>query len=232
MRKSLAVLAMAPVLMATQCVEQFDVQVSPGPEPMRPVITAVRGKGAVELREVHVALCRVSVVPHTVWMASRASGAAPTDSVTYGDPSADFLSQRPPEPLRAGGCYTVGASGSVSGSSLPARGYGGFRVMADGSVQNGTGELGRRLSQEQEVDRAAVGCRRAYRRARSLADSAAVDARAWPVSDTTVTCRFLRQRDPEMIARAESTERLLLQAAGGIVAAAALMVLQDRLNLR
>ncbi|HSU19651.1 MAG TPA: hypothetical protein VLI45_07900 [Acidobacteriaceae bacterium] len=43
MRKSLAVLAMAPVLMATQCYRRFDVQVSPGPEPMRPVITASRG---------------------------------------------------------------------------------------------------------------------------------------------------------------------------------------------
>jgi len=96
-------------------------------------------------------------------------------------------------------------------------------------VLNGTGELGWQLEREQLVDRAAVGCRRGYRRARSFADTIAVDARVWPVSDTTVTCGFLRHRDPDMIARAESTERLLLQAAGGILAAAALWRLGDML---
>ncbi|HSU19652.1 MAG TPA: hypothetical protein VLI45_07905, partial [Acidobacteriaceae bacterium] len=70
----------------------------------------------MELREVYVALCRVSVVPHAVWSASRKStkGAAQTESVVYGDTSGGFFSERPPEPLRAGGCYTVGASGTVS----------------------------------------------------------------------------------------------------------------------
>ena len=234
MRRSLAVLAMVPGLMATQCYERFDVQVSPGPEPMRPVIAALHGKDTVELREVHVALCRVGILPHAVWSASRQleKGAARVDSVTYGDPSAGFFSQRPPEPLRAGGCYTVGASGRVSGSSLPARGFGGFRVLADGSVQNGTGELGRRLEREREVDRAAVGCRRGYRHARNPADSAAVDARDWTVSDTTITCGFLRARHADLIARTESTERALLGTLGAITIVAALLVLEDKLNLK
>ena len=59
----------------------------------------------------------------------------------------------------------------------------------------------------------------------------AVDARVWPVSDTTIDCRFLRTRSPETIEQAESTERLLLQAAGAIAVVAGLFVIQDRLNL-
>jgi hypothetical protein len=232
MRRSLAVLAMGPALMATQCYKQVDVQVSPGPEPMQPVITASRGKDTVDLRDVYVARCRVSVVPHAVWSASRKStkGAARTESVVYGDTSGGFFSERPPEPLRAGGCYTVGASGTVIGSNLPAMGSGGFRVFPDGSVANGTGELGRRLGNERDVHRAAVGCRRGYDRARTLADSTAVDTRVWPVSDTTITCGLLRERDPETIASVESTGRVLLKAGGWIAVIAALSVLQDALK--
>jgi hypothetical protein len=232
MRRSLAVLAMAPVLMATQCYKQFDVQVSPGPRPMQPVITASRGTDTVELQDVYVARCRVSVVPHAVWSASRKStkGAARTGFVVYGDTSGGFFSERPPEPLRAGGCYTVGASGTVSGSSLPAMGSGGFLVLPDGGVRNGTGELGRRLGNERDVHRAAVGCRRGYDRARTLADSTAVDTRVWAVSDTTITCGLLRERDPESIAAVESTGRVLLQAGGWIAVIAALSVLQDALK--
>jgi len=178
---------------------------------------------------VYVALCRVSVVPHAVWSASRKStkGAAQTESVVYGDTSGGFFSERPPEPLRAGGCYTVGASGTVSGSNLPARGSGGFRVLPDGSVANGTGELGRRLGNERDVYRAALGCRRGYDRARTLADSTAVDTGAWPVSDTAITCGLLRERDPDTIASAESTGRFLFRVGGWIAVIAAVSMLQD-----
>jgi len=233
MRKSLTVLAMAPVLMATQCYRAFDLQVSPGPKPMQAVFTGVRKGEQVELEELSVALCRPSVIQHVVWSASRSGKKAErTDSVTYGEASTGFFSDRAPEPLRPGGCYQVWGGGRLRGRPGPAIGSGGFRVLADGTVVNGTGELGRRLTGELVLDRAAVACRRGYRRARTSVDSAVVDDRSWAVADTTITCGFLRRRSPETIANAESTERVLLSSLGAIAAVAALLVLEDKLNLK
>lgn len=234
MRKSLAVLAMMPVTMATQCIPRFDVRTSPGPEPMQAVFTGDRGGEPVELRKLTVARCRPGVAHHVVWDASVGSASDSTvraDSVVYGraPEGSDELAKA--EPLIAGGCYEVFASG-LTRAGRYARGTGGFRVRPDGVVIDGTGPMGRRFGNEKEVDRAAVGCRRDYRRARTAADSATVDARVWPISDTTLTCGDLRRRAPDAIATTESTERLVLQAAAGIAALAALFVLQDKLNLR
>ena len=49
MRRSLAVLAVAPVLMATQCYTSYDLQVSPGPAPKQAVFTGVRDKEILSL---------------------------------------------------------------------------------------------------------------------------------------------------------------------------------------
>jgi hypothetical protein len=185
----------------------------------------------VELETVNVSLCRPVVVHHRVWEVDLTAGdsAAARDSIVYGATPPGFFTRKPAEALVPGGCYQVWASGRLRESGRAAIGSGGFRVLADGTVANGTGAQGRRLENEKEVDRAAVGCRRGYRRARTASDSAGVDARVWAVSDTTITCGFLRTRSPETIARAESTERLLLQAAGGLVAAVALWRLGDHL---
>jgi hypothetical protein len=234
MRKSVAVLAMMPVTMATQCYPRFDVRTSPGPEPMQAVFTGDRGGQPVELRTVYVTRCRPSVVHHVAWDATVQSELDPkvrVDSVVYGRAPKGAAERSAAEPLIAGGCYEVSASGrTVTGEY--ARGTGGFRVRPDGVVIDGTGPMGSRLANEKEVDRAAVGCRRDYRRARTAADSVTVDARVWPVSDTTITCGYLRRRAPDAIAETESTERVVLQAAAGVAAIAALLVLQDKLNLR
>ena len=228
MRKSLAVLAMGPLLMATQCHPSYDVRVAPGPEPMQAVFTGVRGKESVAIDDLAVALCRPSVVSHLVWDATRVEKAAGADSVTYGEASR-FSSRRPAEPLRPGGCYTVFSTGTLHPSGRYAIGSGGFHVLPDGRVVNGTGPQGRRLTSYRQVDRAAVGCKRAYRRAPTLQDTTSIDARVWEVADTTITCGHLRYRHPETLAGAESSERLLLQAAGGIAVLVALFAIQDAL---
>lgn len=233
MRKSLAVLAMMPVTMATQCFPRFDVRTLPGPEPMQAVFTGDRGGQPVELSSVTVARCRPSVVHHVVWdakMGSEADGKPRVDSVVYGQAPRSTDEQSAAEPLIAGGCYEVFASGRTLSGEY-ARGTGGFRVRPDGVVIDGTGPMGRRLASEKQVDRAAVGCRRDYRRARNAADSATVDARVWAISDTTITCGYLRLRAPEVIAETESTERRLLEIAAGVAVLAAIFVLEDRLNL-
>jgi hypothetical protein len=231
MRRSLAVLAMGPVLMANQCFRAFAVRVSPGPEPRQAVFTGVFEKEAVELRSLRVSLCRPLVLQHAVWELDGPAdgGGARTDSVVYGAPPSGFFSEKPAEPLRAGGCYEVSAGGRL-GSGQQLFGSGGFHLLADGRVQDGTGPLSRRLGGERQVDRGAVGCRRRYRRARTPADTAAVDARAWAVADTSITCGFLRERSPETIAQAKSTERTLLEGAGWIAALAALSALQHALK--
>jgi hypothetical protein len=226
MRRSLAVLALGPALMATQCYQKIDVHVSPGPKPGQAVITGVHAKEPVELQELTVTLCRPMEIDRVVWSGN--GGAR--DSVLYGT-SEGFFAERPPEPLAPGGCYEVSARGRLHESRRYAWGFGGFRVRPDGTVIDGTGAPGRRLNSSLGIDRAAVGCRRAYRRARTEPDSAGVDARVWPVSDTAITCRFLRQRFPETIASTESTERVLLEVSGALAAIAALLVLESRLHL-
>lgn len=234
MRKSLVVLAMMPLIMATQCFPRFDVRTSPGPEPLQAVFTGERGRETVELSSVTVARCRPGVVYHVAWEASFPSELNPkvrVDSVVYGQAPQGSDERSAAEPLIAGGCYEVFASGRTLAGQY-ARGTGGFLVRPDGVVIDGTGSVGRRLGSQRGVDRAAVGCRRQYRRARTTADSATVDARVWAVSDTTITCGFLRSRAPEVIAETESTERMLLEIAGGVAVIAALLVLEDRFNLR
>lgn len=226
MRRSLAVLAMVPVLMANQCYPAFDVRVAPGPQPLRPVITGEREGQPVELNSVAVSRCRPGDLYHPMWSVEVA-----TDSLVYGAPPHGTDGSKAAEPLALGGCYNISAWGRLR-SNQRAMGHGGFRLLPDGTVVNGTGAQGRRLEREREVDRMAVACRRAYRRARTETDSAGVDARAWAVSDTTITCGWLRTRDPDTIATTESTERLLLQAAAGVAAIAALSVLQNALKAR
>jgi len=216
MRRSLAVLAMMPLLMANQCFPRFDLQTSPGPQPLQPVFTGVRGHERVELHGVTVARCRPDELRHVVWEA-QGKGA---DAVVYG--SDKLATGRPAEPLLPGGCYDVFATGSIPSSPMSAFGSGGFRVLPDSTVVNGTGAQGRRLSAFRPVDRAYVNCRRAYRRARSYDDTTRVDARVWEVSDTTLTCGYLRTRFGETMERTESTERVLLDVAGALAAIAAL----------
>jgi hypothetical protein len=233
MRRSLAVLAMAPVLMATTCFPSFDVRVSPGPAPMQAVFTGVRGKEAVELQRVTVSLCRPGVVNRVVWSVNfrEEDGGDLPDSLVYGAPPPGFFAQSPPEPLAAGRCYQVSAAGRLRSTTLGAMGTGGFRVLADGTVADGIGAQGSRLAKQHEVDRAAVGCRRAYRRARTRPDSAGVDARVWAVSDTSITCGFLRTRYPETIASTESTEGRILRVAGAVAVLIAVYAIEDALHL-
>jgi hypothetical protein len=225
-RRSLLVLATGPLLMATQCFPMFEVKTAPGPKPMQAVLVGVRKDEAVSLKHVRVSLCRPSPLDHVVWSGS----AAGADSLLYGT-SAGFSADHPAEPLLAGGCYSVHAEGVLEPSSRYARGSGGFRVRPDGVVIDGTGPLGRRLSSGRPVDRAAVACRRGYRAARTAGDSTVVDARAWPVADTTLSCALLRRRFPELIAETESTERRLLAVTGALTLVAALIVLESALNL-
>jgi hypothetical protein len=232
MRRSLAVLAMGPVLMASQCRPVYDLRVAPGPEPGQAVFTGTRKDEAVEIGTVRVGLCRPSVVAHVAWSASRVEKGAGPDSVAYGEGTPRFVAERPPEPLRPGGCYQVFTSGTLHPSGRYAVGSGAFHVHPDGRVANGTGPQGSRLTSYRQVDRVAVGCKRAYRRAPTLQDTVRIDARVWEVSDTTLTCGDLRYQYPEMLASAESTERVLLQAAGGIVGLIALFAIQDKLKLK
>jgi hypothetical protein len=230
MWRSLAVLAMGPLLMATQCHPVYDLRVSPGPEPGQAVFTGARKNERAEIGTVTVALCRPGEVSRVVWSASRVEKSAGPDSVTYGEGAPRFAAERPPEPLRAGGCYEVFTSGTLHASGRYATGSGGFHLLADGTVRNGTGPEGSRLTSWRQVDRAAVGCKRAYRRAPTLQDTVRIDARTWQVADTTLTCGDLRYRHTETLARAESTERLILQVSAGVAGLIALFAIQDKLN--
>jgi hypothetical protein len=196
MRRSLAVLAGAPLLMATSCIRTIDLETSPGPERGRPVITASSGRRAATITELRVERCRPEPLRQVAWSIIAkdfpdSTGTA--DPIVYGVLPRGFVERHPAQPLSSGGCYQMQGSGIVAGDppELPATARGEFVLGADGTF-TAPGPV--EVRHENQLGKAAVTCRFAFRRAQTAADTAAVDARVFPVADTTVTCGLMRTR--------------------------------------
>lgn len=182
MRRSLAVLAGAPLLLATTCIERYELRASPRPERGKPAITAWRGDRPVVVNGLTVQRCRPAALPHVAWSISRKefrdSTAAP-EPIIYGELPKGFAETHAPEPLAPATCYAlVGGGGAVDGMGLRfGMGHGGFHVREDGSVVPGEAGFGESTHYERQFSRAAIACRRALRHARTPGQLAAVDAR-------------------------------------------------------
>jgi hypothetical protein len=193
MRRSLAVLAGAPLLTATSCINTFDLRTSPRPERVSPAIVARSGGRPANVRTLRVERCRPEVLPHVAWSIARLVGADSTaapDSIIYGQLPRGYHELHPAEPLSPGGCYEMhGIAGSGDSTTFgDAVGSAAFRVLPDGTVVPGW----TRVRYGKELGHAALACRFAFHRARTPADTAAVDARTFPVADTTVSCQMMR----------------------------------------
>lgn len=192
MRRSLAVLAGAPLLVATSCIRTFDLRTAPRPERGSPAIVARSGGRPADVRTLRVERCRPEVLPHVAWSIARLAGADSTaapDSIIYGQLPRGYYEEHPAEPLAPGGCYEMrGTAGGRDSTTFDAVGLAAFRVLADGTVVPGW----TRVRHGKELGHAALACRFAFHRARTTADTAAVDARTFPVADTTVSCGMMR----------------------------------------
>lgn len=234
MRK-LLVLALAPALAATSCIRP--VRIDPAPSPSRaPAFTFSRDGGPLRmLDEFAVTQCRPEPLQRPLWHVarSRTQADAPLawderrarDStealrITYGKTPEGFTEVVAPEPLAAGLCYLARVRDSYGGGSRE------FRLLPDGRMETGRlGDWYRRGGDQ--LNRAAVHCRRSYRRA-SRADSLRIDPWRHAVADTSVTCAELRTAHPEVMKTAVSRETTV--TVGLVVAAALAGFLVDELD--
>lgn len=220
MRWSLAVIAGAPLLMATSCIHTYQMRTAPGPERTRPAIVSERyGGEPVFVNGLTVRRCRPKQLPHVAWAVERGPAAdtpdtaEAADSVVYGRAPAGFLETHPPEPL-APGCY------EMEGHARPWRslagrdsaGWGVFHMPADSAARDG----GWDPRPEKEMRRALLECRGAFRRARTAADTAEADARVFAVADTTVSCAFARTHLAEAMRREPSRARAAFNGLGAL----------------
>ncbi|HEX6751901.1 MAG TPA: hypothetical protein VF092_31695 [Longimicrobium sp.] len=231
MRRSLAILAAAPLLTATTCFRSYELKTSPRPDPGKPAITGWSGTRPVATSALTVERCRPLELRHEVWSIARKdrsdSTAAP-EPIIYGELPKGFEEERAPEPLAAGVCYHMRGYGTVADSTREfAVGSGGFHVLRDGTVAPGGGGWRESVHYDRDFERAAVHCRRAFRGARTPEQAAAVDARTFAISDTSITCEDMRTRFVTAMRDTPSTEKTVFAVVGLVAALGAIFWLED-----
>lgn len=208
------VLCLTPALLATTCIPLLKVSVDPGPSASGPPSFTARhgGDPLYSVKALRVTECasRVASVWHIVRGTLPSQPTAPV-RITYGSAPAGYREEVTAGELEAGGCYHVVVDGGEEVLSGFTSGRETFRVLPNGQIA--VGEPGGLLFSSRphrHTNRAAVGCTRGYRRARTAADSAAVDAREYPVLDARVTCRWLYDTWPDVMTDPVSTEQGVL----------------------
>ena len=214
------------LLTATTCFPRLDVDVRAGTEPGRPMIEGkVKREVIGGLSELKVTSCGPSYLEETTWKIERDDSLAGPVVVTYGRVPPGFRETVPAAPLRPGRCYLAAAAWS-GGMVMP--GAREFDVLEDGGIRERSAGVFSG-SWTRELERGAVGCVRGYRRARTPADSSAVDARAFPLADTTLTCGYLRENTPTELAESMSSERRVLLLALYLSVLVGASVLMDQI---
>lgn len=208
------VLCLTPALLASTCIPLLKVSVDPGPSASGPPAFTARhgGDPVYGVKALQVTECsnRAAAVWHIIRGTLPSPPTAPM-RITYGSAPAGYREETPAGELEPGGCYHVVVQGGpeLLGSYLPHGET--FRVLPNGQIA--VGEPGGLLFSSRpyrHTNRAAVGCTRGYRRARTAADSAAVDAREYPVLDARVTCRWLYDTWPDVMTDPVTTEQGVL----------------------
>jgi hypothetical protein len=153
--------------------------------------------------------------------------------ITYGRVPAGYREEARAAPIVPGGCYYARAVAFADTAvrQIYIEGLEGgqtFRLLSDGSLVLGTPIVPLLDSRPlRQINRAAVGCIRRYRRARTPADSAAVDAREYAVLDTPLSCGHLRTQWPDAMRSPVTRERTLLGLLGLGLSTAALLLSED-----
>lgn len=204
-------IVVAPVLLATTCPTGVSVSVQPPADPDAPPAFTLRHPTAQgSLASFEIRECADD--GHRLWRIVPQAGPDTADPVhiVYGRVPAGYREDAPARPLERGGCYHALADPDTTG--LP--GIGVFRLLPTGryvlGYPNDPPSPARRA-----LGRAVTACVRGYRGARTAADSAAVDARAYVVADAPISCGFLRERWPDAL---HGTEPVGRPRGSGVVA--------------
>lgn len=242
--------ALSPALMATSCPSYIEMDVERGGAPGEPPTlafsyqrTPLRGLDSLRVTrcpEAAVQTAAYDLVEHPdlplVWQVVRETQITPGPEplrITYGRVPPGYREETAAAPLEPGGCYSfriVLGDASIAERRLHGVGLVGgerLRLLPDGRMVVGApeGTLMNRGAMRQ-LNRAAVGCARGYRRARAPGDSAAVDARRYAVLDTALSCGWLTAAWPDVMQDPASSEHGVL-AAMGLAALLAAALLSD-----
>ena len=215
--------ALCPALMASQCIEPAYVGVQQGPRPADPPAFdfAYDGAALTYVEEFQVADCRgASRLRAPMWRIER-EGQPPADigplRITYGRAPRGYRETTAAKPLEPGGCYdaTVEVLAPVGVPIRSPAGKERFRLLPTGRLVVGyPGGLINNSRPFRELNRAAVGCTRGWRRADTATDSARVAAREYVILDARVSCDWLYTRWPDLVDEPLATERATLSLAG------------------
>lgn len=236
-RKLLPALALCPVLMASRCIEPAYVGVAQGPEPdYAPTFQfSYRRELLAYVEEFQVVDCDDPAGHSPMWRVIR-DGQTPTDiaplRLPYGQVPRGYRETAAPEPLEPGGCYEawveVLAPVGLPIASLP--GAERFRLLPNRQLVIGySAGLINNTRAFRQLNRAAVGCTRGWRRAHTAADSAVVAAREHPVLDARVSCGWLFSEWRDVVEEPLSTERAGLTLAGLLAVFVALGLLLEQI---
>jgi hypothetical protein len=206
-------LALAPLLTATSCPTGIGIQVEPPPaaaEPPSFALTHWDQDGTAASFEVRECAAGGQVMWRITLQTPYDTAPDPL-RMAYGRPPRGYREEERARPLAPGGCYRAAAAPSDP------RGEGGsevFRLLPTGSIVQGTADQPEIHAPElRELNRAAVSCVRGYRRARTAADSAAVDAAEHDVVDARLSCGWMRRQWPDALAQTRTRgERFLFYA--------------------
>jgi hypothetical protein len=224
-RKLWLALALCPGLMASTCIHPAYVRVAPGPRIDEPPAFhfEYRGEPLTYVEEFQVADCADPRTHSPAWRIAREGQTPPAIGplrIVYGRVPQGYRESTPAQPLAPGGCYhaTVEVLPPVGELIRSPAGGETFRLLPNGRIIVGQpAGLFNNPRPFRQLNRAAVGCKRGWRRARTAADSAAVDAREYKVLDARVSCGWLFAEWPGVVDDPTSTERATLALAGLLV---------------
>lgn len=236
MRRTLwLAVALSPALMASQCIHPVHVAVAPGRQPGdAPAFDfEYRGEPLTYVEAFQVADCLDPRAQPVTWRIVR-DGQTPNAPgplrVTYGGVPRGYREMTPAQPLAPGGCYhaTVEALPPLGEPMRTPAGGETFRLLPNGRIVVGQpAGLFNNPRPFRQLNRAAVGCTRGWRRADTAADSAAVDAREYALLDARVSCGWLFSQWPGVVEDPLSTERATLALAGLLAAYVSLGLLSE-----
>jgi hypothetical protein len=226
---------LAPMLMATTCIrfKFIEVDVSAGHDEASPPVFSF-SHDRVQL----MALKRFQVTDcwgtngRSVWTLvpnGVVQHAVEPLRITYARVPLGYREEAPAPPLQPGGCYRAVAEGVPSDEAID-EGRETFRVLPGGRVVVGQPEgIVYNSPAFRQLNRAAVGCARGYRRALSAVDSAAVERREYRVVDQRLSCGWLYEHWPDVMSDQVATERALAAALGGIATVVGIVLLSEQI---
>jgi hypothetical protein len=229
--KWILAVAMAPALLANQCFRLIDVRIEDEGRGRPPTFSFSHGRDQLQVvKWFEVTECAGSRT-NRLWRI-HPDGVTQHEGrplrITYGVLPRGYRQETTARTLEPGGCYRATVSGI--GITPISTGSETFRILPSQTVL--PGESGGLLFSSRafrQLNRAAVGCARGYRRATTSADSASVAAREYTVLDDRLSCGWLYDHWGDQMNEPLATERGMLVLLGLLAASAGIIFVTDQI---